>query len=108
MARPELSVWGVTGDGDGLAIGGNHLIHALRRNVDLKILLFNNQTYGLTKGQFSPTSTTGTRTKSSPLGTVDRPFSVLCQPHDARPENIESAGGWRSWEWGRETAQKLF
>ena len=77
VSRPELSVWVVTGDGDGLSIGGNHLIHALRRNVDLKILLFNNQTYGLTKGQFSPTSTTGTRTKSSPLGTVDRPFSVL-------------------------------
>ncbi len=77
LARPELSIWVVTGDGDGLSIGGNHLIHALRRNVDLKILLFNNKVYGLTKGQFSPTSDTGMKTKSSPLGSVDRPFSPL-------------------------------
>jgi 2-oxoglutarate ferredoxin oxidoreductase subunit beta len=77
VARPDLSVWVVTGDGDGLSIGGNHLIHALRRNVDLKILLFNNRVYGLTKGQFSPTSDLGMKTKSSPLGTVDRPFSTL-------------------------------
>ena len=74
VARPELSVWVVTGDGDALSIGGNHLIHVLRRNVDLNILLFNNQIYGLTKGQYSPTSEFGKRTKSSPLGSVDRPF----------------------------------
>lgn len=74
LARPELSVWLVTGDGDGLSIGGNHLIHILRRNVDLNILLFNNEIYGLTKGQFSPTSRLGQVTKSSPLGVVDRPF----------------------------------
>ena len=70
MARPDLSIWVVTGDGDALSIGGNHLIHALRRNVDIKILLFNNRVYGLTKGQFSPTSELGMRTKSSPDGTV--------------------------------------
>ncbi len=66
LARPDLSVWVVTGDGDAMSIGGNHLIHMLRRNVDLKVLLFNNKVYGLTKGQFSPTSDTGMRTKSSP------------------------------------------
>jgi 2-oxoglutarate ferredoxin oxidoreductase subunit beta len=77
MARPELTVFVVTGDGDGLSIGGNHLIHALRRNVDLKILLFDNRIYGLTKGQASPTSELGKKTKSSPYGTVDRPFNPL-------------------------------
>ena len=77
MARPELTVFVVTGDGDGLSIGGNHLIHALRRNVDLKILLFDNRIYGLTKGQASPTSELGKKTKSSPFGTVDRPFNPL-------------------------------
>jgi len=77
LARPELSVWVVTGDGDALSIGGNHLIHALRRNVDLKILLFNNKVYGLTKGQYSPTSEVGMKTKSSPAGTVARPFRAL-------------------------------
>jgi 2-oxoglutarate ferredoxin oxidoreductase subunit beta len=77
LARPDLSVWVVTGDGDGLSIGGNHLIHVLRRNVGVKILLFNNRVYGLTKGQFSPTSEPGMHTKSSPLGSVDRPFSTL-------------------------------
>ncbi len=74
LARPELSVWIVTGDGDGLSIGGNHLIHILRRNVDVNILLFNNEIYGLTKGQFSPTSRMGQVTKSSPLGVIDTPF----------------------------------
>ncbi|HEY8115139.1 MAG TPA: thiamine pyrophosphate-dependent enzyme, partial [Actinomycetota bacterium] len=69
-ARPDLSVWVITGDGDGLSIGGNHLIHALRRNVNLKILLFNNQIYGLTKGQYSPTSEEGKVTKSTPFGSV--------------------------------------
>ena len=77
MANPDLSVWMVTGDGDGLSIGGNHLIHALRRNIDLKILLFDNRIYGLTKGQASPTSELGKKTKSSPFGTVDRPFNPL-------------------------------
>ena len=75
--RPELSVWVITGDGDALSIGGNHLIHALRRNVDLKILLFNNQIYGLTKGQYSPTSEEGKRTKSSPVGSIDYPFNPV-------------------------------
>jgi 2-oxoglutarate ferredoxin oxidoreductase subunit beta len=77
LARPDLSVWLVTGDGDGLSIGGNHLIHILRRNVDVNILLFNNEIYGLTKGQFSPTSRLGQVTKSSPLGVVDPPFDPL-------------------------------
>jgi 2-oxoglutarate ferredoxin oxidoreductase subunit beta len=75
--RPDLSVWVVTGDGDALSIGGNHLIHALRRNVNIKLLLFNNQIYGLTKGQYSPTSTQGTVTGSTPLGSVDYPFNPL-------------------------------
>jgi 2-oxoglutarate ferredoxin oxidoreductase subunit beta len=77
VSRPDLSVWVVTGDGDALSIGGNHLIHALRRNVNLKILLFNNQIYGLTKGQYSPTSPLGTVTKSTPLGSLDRPFNPI-------------------------------
>ncbi len=76
-ARPDLSVWVATGDGDGLSIGGNHLIHAIRRNVDLKILLFNNRIYGLTKGQYSPTSELGKKTKSSPFGTVDLPLNPI-------------------------------
>lgn len=75
--RPDLSVWVITGDGDALSIGGNHLIHALRRNVNLKILLFNNQIYGLTKGQYSPTSEEGKRTKSSPAGSIDHPFNPV-------------------------------
>lgn len=74
LANPHLSVWEVTGDGDALAIGGNHFIQALRRNIDINILLFNNEIYGLTKGQFSPTSAKGLVTKSSPHGTVDPPF----------------------------------
>jgi 2-oxoglutarate ferredoxin oxidoreductase subunit beta len=76
-SRPDLSVWVVTGDGDALSIGGNHLIHALRRNVNLKILLFNNQIYGLTKGQYSPTSEPGKVTKSTPMGSLDYPFSPI-------------------------------
>jgi len=75
IARPDLSVWVATGDGDGLSIGGNHMIHTLRRNVDLNIMLFNNQIYGLTKGQYSPTSEFGKVTKSSPYGSVDLPFN---------------------------------
>jgi 2-oxoglutarate/2-oxoacid ferredoxin oxidoreductase subunit beta len=77
VSRPDLQVWVITGDGDGLSIGGNHLIHAIRRNVDLKIVLFNNEIYGLTKGQYSPTSRIGTRTKSSPLGSVEAPVRPL-------------------------------
>ena len=76
VANPELSVWQITGDGDALAIGGNHFIHAIRRNVDINILLFNNEIYGLTKGQYSPTSEKGIITKTSPYGTVEEPFSV--------------------------------
>jgi 2-oxoglutarate/2-oxoacid ferredoxin oxidoreductase subunit beta len=76
-ANPDLQVWVVTGDGDGLSIGGNHLIHALRRNADLKILLFNNRIYGLTKGQYSPTSEIGKKTKSSPMGTIDAPLNPI-------------------------------
>ncbi|RNM16653.1 2-oxoacid:ferredoxin oxidoreductase subunit beta [Nocardioides pocheonensis] len=76
-AREDLSVWVVTGDGDALSIGGNHLIHAMRRNVNLKILLFNNRIYGLTKGQYSPTSEPGKITKSTPLGSVDHPFNPV-------------------------------
>ena len=77
ISRPDLSVWVVTGDGDALSIGGNHLIHALRRNVNLKILLFNNRIYGLTKGQYSPTSETGKVTKSTPLGSLDYSFNPV-------------------------------
>ncbi|TNE27502.1 MAG: 2-oxoacid:ferredoxin oxidoreductase subunit beta [Bacteroidetes bacterium] len=76
-ARPELSVWIVTGDGDGLSIGGNHLIHLFRRNPDVNVLLFNNEIYGLTKGQYSPTSHEGQVTKSSPMGAIDHPFNPL-------------------------------
>lgn len=77
IARPDLSVWVATGDGDGLSIGGNHFIHTLRRNIDIKIILFNNQIYGLTKGQYSPTSEYGKVTKSTPFGSVDHPFNPL-------------------------------
>ncbi|MGB4292674.1 MAG: 2-oxoacid:ferredoxin oxidoreductase subunit beta [Bacteroidales bacterium] len=74
--NPDLSVWVITGDGDSLAIGGNHFIHAIRRNIDINIILFNNEIYGLTKGQYSPTSNKGLVTKTSPFGTVEEPFSV--------------------------------
>ena len=75
VANPSLTVWQITGDGDAMAIGGNHLIHAIRRNIDINILLFNNQIYGLTKGQYSPTSPLGIVTKTSPYGTVEHPFN---------------------------------
>ena len=74
IANPKLTVWQISGDGDGLAIGGNHFIHSVRRNIDMNVLLFNNQIYGLTKGQFSPTTKKGSITKSSPFGTIERPF----------------------------------
>ncbi|HXF97278.1 MAG TPA: 2-oxoacid:ferredoxin oxidoreductase subunit beta [Gaiellaceae bacterium] len=77
VTRPDLSVWVVTGDGDALSIGGNHLIHALRRNVNLRILMFNNRIYGLTKGQYSPTSELGKVTKSTPMGSLDHPFNPI-------------------------------
>ncbi len=78
LANPELDVWVVTGDGDGFSIGGNHMLHVLRRNIDLQILLFNNEIYGLTKGQYSPTSAKGTRSPSSPAGSIDLPL-VPCE-----------------------------
>ena len=83
--RPDLSVWIITGDGDSLSIGGNHLIHLLRRNFDTNVLLFNNQIYGLTKGQYSPTSEQGKKTKSTPMGSIDHPFNplALCMGADA-------------------------
>jgi 2-oxoglutarate ferredoxin oxidoreductase subunit beta len=77
LARPDLDVWVITGDGDALSIGGNHLIHLMRRNVNLKLLLFNNRIYGLTKGQYSPTSELGKRSPSTPLGSADNPFNPL-------------------------------
>lgn len=77
MTNPELSVWVITGDGDGLSIGGNHLMHLLRRNIDIKVLLFNNKIYGLTKGQYSPTSEQGKLTNTSPTGSLDRPLNPI-------------------------------
>ena len=77
MANPELSVWVITGDGDALSIGGNHFIHLMRRNFDLNVLLFNNRIYGLTKGQYSPTSEQGKNTKSSPFGSLETPFNPI-------------------------------
>jgi len=85
LARPDLDVWVITGDGDALSIGGNHLIHALRRNVNMTILLFNNQIYGLTKGQYSPTSAVGTRAASTPAGSLDYPIN---------PATIALGAGW--------------
>ena len=117
IARPDLDVWVITGDGDGLSIGGNHLIHALRRNVNLTILLFNNRIYGLTKGQYSPTSEIGKVTKSTPIGSIDPPFnplavalgaeaSFVARTHDldrkhmmetsAPPTTIAARRSWRS------------
>lgn len=101
-ANPNLSVWVVTGDGDGLSIGGNHTIHALRRNVDMNILLFNNQIYGLTKGQYSPTSEIGKVTKSTPYGSVDRSFNpcqvafgasatYIARTHDKDPKHLQES-----------------
>ncbi|NIA18785.1 MAG: 2-oxoacid:ferredoxin oxidoreductase subunit beta, partial [Simkaniaceae bacterium] len=84
LANPELSVWIITGDGDGLSIGGNHTIHLLRRNLDVNLILFNNQIYGLTKGQYSPTSELGKITKSTPMGSIDRPFNPVSLAIGAR------------------------
>lgn len=77
LAQPDLFVWVITGDGDGLSIGGNHLVHAMRRNIDLKVILFNNRIYGLTKGQYSPTSEMGKKTKSTPMGSIDYPINPI-------------------------------
>src|SRR4051794_14432967 len=77
LARPDLQVWIATGDGDGLSIGGNHLLHIIRRNLDVKIILFNNRIYGLTKGQYSPTTEKGKKTKSSPMGTLEQPLRPM-------------------------------
>ncbi len=101
LANPDLSVWIATGDGDALSIGGNHLIHMLRRNLDIKILLFNNRIYGLTKGQYSPTSEPGKRTSSTPYGSIDLPFrptalalgagaSFVARTIDVQPKHIQS------------------
>jgi 2-oxoglutarate ferredoxin oxidoreductase subunit beta len=78
IANPDLSIWVITGDGDGLSIGGNHFLHGLRRNLDINVILFNNRIYGLTKGQYSPTSEYGKKTKSSPQGTVEHPIRPIC------------------------------
>lgn len=99
IANPELSIWVITGDGDGLSIGGNHLLHALRRNININIILFNNRIYGLTKGQYSPTSRVGTRTKSSPMGSIEQPLnpvamalaansSFVARTIDAHPKHL--------------------
>src|SRR5246500_2254115 len=91
-SRPDLSVWVITGDGDALSIGGNHLIHALRRNVNIKILLFNNRIYGLTKGQYSPTSEQGKVTKSTPFGSLDYPLSPVQVALGANAPFVARAG----------------
>ena len=95
-ARPDLSVWVVTGDGDSLSIGTNHLVHCLRRNLDLNILLFNNRIYGLTKGQYSPTSEFGKKTKSSPLGTIEQPIHPIRSPWPPRRTFVARRGRRRS------------
>ncbi|MCP4573058.1 MAG: 2-oxoacid:ferredoxin oxidoreductase subunit beta [bacterium] len=100
-ANPDLQVWVITGDGDGLSIGGNHMIHSLRRNVDLKVVLFNNEIYGLTKGQYSPTSPRGLKTKTTPYGSVDAPFNpvqlalgagatFVARTLDVRPKHLQA------------------
>src|SRR6201989_3263561 len=90
-SRPDLSVWVIGGDGDLLSIGGKHLLHALRRNVNLKILLFNNRIYGLTKGQYSPTSEVGKTTKSSPMGSIDYPFNPISVALGAEATSVARA-----------------
>ena len=84
VSRPELSVWMITGDGDGFSIGGNHMMHLLRRNVDINVLLFNNEIYGLTKGQYSPTSEVGKVAKSTPYGSIDHPVNPASDALGAR------------------------
>jgi len=103
LTRPELDVWVVGGDGDMLSIGGNHLIHALRRNVNLTILLFNNQIYGLTKGQYSPTSEVGKVTKSTPMGSIDQPFNPVSLALGAEATFVA-----RSHDMDRNHMQEMF
>ena len=103
VSRPDLDVWVVTGDGDALSIGGNHLIHALRRNVNLTILLFNNQIYGLTKGQYSPTSEQGKVTKSTPFGSLDTPFDPISVALGA-----EASFAARTHDMDRKHMQEMF
>ena len=93
VANPELSVWVITGDGDGLSIGGNHLVHALRRNLDMNIILLNNKIYGLTKGQYSPTSEVGKITKTSPYGVIDEPLNPLRVALASEAHRRGAAGG---------------
>src|SRR6476619_8207783 len=101
--RPDLHVWVITGDGDGLSLGGNHLMHALRRNVNMTILLFNNQIYGLTKGQYSPTSEVGKVTKSSPFGSLDHPFNPISVAIGAEASFVA-----RTHDMDRKHMQKVF
>ena len=103
LARPELAVWVVGGDGDMLSIGGNHLIHALRRNVNVNILLFNNMIYGLTKGQYSPTSEVGKVTKSSPFGSIDQPFNAVSVALGAEASFVA-----RTHDMDRQHMQEMF
>ncbi|MEO9224628.1 MAG: 2-oxoacid:ferredoxin oxidoreductase subunit beta [Acidimicrobiales bacterium] len=103
MARDDLDVWVITGDGDALSIGGNHLIHALRRNINLTILLFNNQIYGLTKGQYSPTSETGKVTKSTPFGSLDTPFNPVSLALSAEASFVA-----RTHDMDRKHMQEMF
>ena len=103
LARPDLDIWVVGGDGDMLSIGGNHLIHALRRNTNMNILLFNNQIYGLTKGQFSPTSETGKVTKSSPVGLISEPFNPISVALGAEASFVA-----RSHDMDRKHLQEIF
>ena len=103
LARPDLDIWVIGGDGDMLSIGGNHLIHALRRNVKIKILLFNNQIYGLTKGQYSPTSEVGKVTKSTPLGSLDEPFNPISIALGAQASFVG-----RTHDMDRAHMQKIF
>ena len=103
VSNPDLSVWVVSGDGDSLSIGGNHLIHALRKNVNIKILMFNNQIYGLTKGQFSPTSETGKVTKSSPVGLISEPFNPISVALGAEASFVA-----RSHDMDRKHLQEIF
>jgi 2-oxoglutarate ferredoxin oxidoreductase subunit beta len=103
LARPDLNVFVISGDGDALSIGGNHLIHAMRRNVNIKVLLFNNRIYGLTKGQYSPTSETGKITKSSPLGSLERPFDPISVAIGAEATFVA-----RTHDMDRAHMQKIF
>ena len=117
LANPELDVWIITGDGDALSIGGNHTMHVLRRNLDCQILLFNNEIYGLTKGQYSPTSRVGTRSPSTPFGSVDRPVDALRlrarlgravhRPRHRRPQEPARRAQGRARPPGRELRRDL-